>query len=57
MISYYNGKVLVYLHGGTRSKSYLMHVINFFFFIVFFIFIKSDTLYVFHVVEIILADA
>ena len=48
IISYYNGKVLVYLHGGTGFESCPMHVINIF--VVFFIFIKSDTLYDFHVV-------
>ena len=51
MISYYNGKVSVYLHEGIGFKSCPMHVINIFIiFVVLFIFIKSDTLYVFNVV-------
>ena len=32
MISYYNGKVFVYLHGGTGFESCPMHVINIFYY-------------------------
>ena len=38
MISYYSGKVLVYLHGGTGFESYPMHVTNILIFFYFFIY-------------------
>ena len=52
MISYYNGKVGVYLCGGIGFDSCLMHIINILIYYLFtYLYLKSDMLfYIFHVV-------